>query len=37
MKTTDRAILIGFLALRLLVGFYLMVLSPKREEAQALE
>ena len=33
MKTTDRAVLIGFLAVGLLVGFYMMVLSPKREEA----
>ena len=36
MKTTDRAVMIGFLAVGLLVGFYLMVLSPKREEAKTL-
>ena len=36
MKTTDRAVLIGFLAIALLVGFYMMVLSPKREEASTL-
>ena len=36
MKTTDRAVLIGFLAVGLLVGFYMMVLSPKREEAKTL-
>ena len=36
MKGTDRAVLIAFLAVGLLVAFYVMVLSPKREEASLL-
>ena len=36
MKTTDRAVVIGFLSVALLAGFYMMVLSPKREEAATL-
>ncbi len=36
MKGTDRAIMVAFLAVALLAGFYLMVLSPKREEAAVL-
>lgn len=33
MKTTDRAILIGVALLALAVGFYFLVLAPKRQEA----
>ena len=36
MKGTDRAIMVAFLAVAMLAGFYLMVLSPKREEAAVL-
>jgi Tfp pilus assembly protein PilO len=36
MKGTDRAVMVAFLAVGLLVAFYLMILSPKREEASLL-
>ena len=36
MKVSDKAIVFGVLVAALAIGFYLMVLSPKREKASEL-